>query len=132
MREVKLKVKTIIFCLTLYNKSVICRGRVSVVNGPKLLSPTPPELDFSNPTRIVIHQPVSARFKPEIEDVASNFEKKFIKKQMSFTHAHCCSNPAIAKTLSLAENRNFDPASDTINARHFFQIQAELDPTRKS
>ena len=51
---------------------------------------------------------------------------------MIFTHTHCCSTPAIAKTLSLAENRNFDPASDTINARHFFQIQAELDPTRKS
>ena len=52
--------------------------------------------------------------------------------QTSFTHPLCCCIPAIVKTLSLPENRNFAPASGTINARHFFQIQAELDPTRKA
>ena len=51
---------------------------------------------------------------------------------MSFTHSHCCCISAIAKTLSLAENRNFAPASGTINARYFFQIQAKLVSARKA
>ena len=83
------------------------------------------------------------------QNQTSDFEEILIKRKTSFTHPQphqlrtaifipgsLCFNPAIVKTLSLIEILDFTPASDPIEARQVFRIQArarnEPDPNRPS